>query len=54
MVEAGVSMEMIAQYLSHDDVETTRRHDSNDARSAGINGGGRSHMRTRLYCQIPC
>jgi len=25
MVEAGVSMEMIAQYLGHDDVETTRR-----------------------------
>jgi site-specific recombinase XerD len=25
MVEAGVPMEMIAQYLSHDDVETTRR-----------------------------
>jgi len=24
-VEAGVSMEMIAQYLGHDDVETTRR-----------------------------
>jgi len=25
MVEAGFSMEMIAQYLGHDDVETTRR-----------------------------
>jgi hypothetical protein len=25
MVEAEVSMEMIAQYLGHDDVETTRR-----------------------------
>jgi len=27
---------------------------STTCRIARLGGGGRSHMRTRLYCQIPC